>query len=133
MSLQYALPHHGHVPEYQQSGVPYVSSSHALVNTTAVEFTLPYVSRHVTIFNSGTTEVRVGFTQNGVDANPTANYFLVLANSQSPRLEIKTDKIFVRKDAGTAPNTVSIMAGLTGVDRSRFFPLTGSQGVEGVG
>ena len=133
MSLQYALPGHNHVPEYQASGVPWVSSSHAIVNTTAVEFVFPYVSRHFTIFNSGTTEVRVGFTQNGVDSNPNANYFLVLANSQSPRFEIKTDKVFVRKESGTDPSTVSIVAGLTGVDRSRFFHVTGSQGVTGVG
>ena len=133
MSLQYALPHHGHAAEYQTSGVPYVSSSHALTNTTPVEFKFPYVARHVTIFNSGTADVRVGFTANGVNSNPDANYFLVLANSQSPRLELKCDKIFVRKDSGTVENTVSVIAGLTGVTISRFFPVTGSEGVEGVG
>jgi len=134
MSLQYALPGHGHVPEYQASGVPFVSSSHALGDTTSFEFRFPYVTRHVTIFNSGSGAVRVGFTENGVNSSPNANYFQVVANSASPRLELKCDKIFIRKDVDDGQlNTVAVMAGLTGVDPSRFFLVSGSNGVEGVG
>lgn len=133
MSSNYPLPHHGHVPEYQQSGVPYVSSSHVLTDTTPVQFAFPYVARHITVFNSGTTDVRVGFTQNGVNSNPDANYFLVLPNDQSPRLEIKCDVVFIRKDAGTAPSKVSIVAALTNITLSHFFEVSGSNGVVGVG
>mgnify|MGYP003631760467 CR=1 FL=1 len=134
MSQQYAPPGHGMVSEYQAAGVPFVSSSASMVNANTVErFTFPYVTRHVTIFNSGSTPVRVGFTQNGVFSNPDSNYFLVLANSNTPRLELKCDEIFVRKDAGTDPNIVSIIAGLTTIPLKNFFTMSGSNGVVGVG
>jgi|APSaa5957512622_1039677.scaffolds.fasta_scaffold35059_4 hypothetical protein len=134
MSQQYAPPGHGMVSEYQAAGVPFVSSSASMVDTAPQKFTFPYVARHVTIFNSGSTPVRVGFTENGVNANPTeSNYFLVLAMSNTPRLELKCDEVFVRKDAGTDPNIVSIVAGLTTIPRKNFFTMSGSNGVVGVG
>lgn len=126
------VTHHGMVSEYQGSGVPYVSSS--LVSDTSVGvFNFPYVSRHFTVFNSGSGDVRVGFTQNGVNAAVDSNYFLVLANSQSPRLEVKCLQVFFRKNAGTAANNVSIVAGLTNVSQNQMFAVTGSNGVAGVG
>ena len=64
---------------------------------------------------------------------PDANYFLVLGNTTTPRLEIKCQDIFVRKDAGTDPSQVFLVAGLTNVTQDRFFAITGSNGVEGVG
>jgi len=134
MSQHYAPPGHGMVSEYQASGVPFVSSSASMVNTTVEKFTFPYVSRHITIFNSGSTPVRVGFTENGVNANPeNSNYFLVLGMSNTPRFELKCDEIFVRKDAGTDPNIVSVIAGMTNVPRKNFFVMSGSNGVVGVG
>jgi hypothetical protein len=94
---------------------------------------MPFVLRHFTIFNSGSGAIRVGFTENGIFSNPDANYFVVQGNSQTPRLEIKCMKVFVRKDEGTTANVVSIVAGLTNVTQDRFFAITGSNGVAGVG
>ena len=133
MSINYPKPHHGSTAEYQCSGVPFVTGTHILADTSVVKIHTPFVTRHFTITNSGTTDVRVGFTENGVNANPDANYFLVLGNTTTPRLEIKCQDIFVRKDAGTDPSQVFLVAGLTNVTQDRFFAITGSNGVEGVG
>ena len=132
-TLQYALPHHGMTSEYQSSGVPYVSSSHNLADTDPVTFEFPYVTRHFTVFNSGSNAIRVGFTQNGVFAAESANYFILQGDAVSPRMELKCDKLIVAKDEGTAPNKVSVIAGLTNISPIRFFAMTGSEGVAGVG
>ena len=132
-TLQYPLPHHGSVSEYQSSGVPYVSSSHTLSDTSVVIFEFPYVTRHFTIFNSGSNAIRVGFTQNGVSAAETANYFILQGEMVSPRMEIKCDKLVIAKDEGTQPNKVSVVAGLTNVALNKFFYVTGSNSVAGVG
>jgi hypothetical protein len=133
-TIQYALPHHGMTSEYQSSGVPYVITL-TVANTTAQLVELPYVARHFTVIHAtaGGSSVRVGFTQNGVDAAVTANYFLLEKGSISPRLELKCRKIFVRNDSGTTSNKISIICGLTNVAPSRFFAMTGSEGVAGVG
>lgn len=133
MSLNNPRPHHGFVPEYQASGVPFVSSSHDLTDTSVVKFSFPYVSRHMTIYNSGSAAIRVGFTENGVNSNPDANYFVVTGNNQSPRLELKCDSVFVRKDEGTSANKISVVAGITNIARDQFFAMTGSNDVAGVG
>jgi len=133
MSLNNPVVHHGMVSEYQASGVPYVSSSHTLTNTSVAQFSFPFVARHVTFFNSGSAAVRVGFTENGVNGNPNANYLLLVGNSQSPRLELKCDSVFVRKDEGTSSNVVSVVAGITNIPKNHFFAMTGSNGVTGVG
>jgi len=133
MAINYAYPSHGSTAEYQCSGVPYVTGTHELVDTTVSRLSVPYVTRHFTVFNSGSGEVRVGFTENGVNSQPDANYFLVRADSESPRLEIKCQNVFVRKHQGTAPNVVTVVFALTNVTQDRFFSVTGSNGVDGVG
>jgi len=133
MAINYAYPSHGSVGEYQCSGVPYVTGTHALTDTSVVRMAVPYVTRHFTVFNSGSTAIRVGFTENGVNSEPDANYFLVRGDSESPRLEIKCQNVFVRKDEGTSPSKVSVVFALTNVTQDRFFSVTGSNGVDGVG
>ena len=132
MSISYALPHHGMASEYQCSGVPYVVSI-TVDSTSVTKIHFPFVARHFTLLSSGTTVVRAGFTENGVNSNPAPHYIPVLPNTSTPRFEIKCQDIFLRNDSGTATNMVTIVAGLTNVTQDRFFSVTGSNGVEGVG
>jgi len=134
MALQYALPSHGASSEYQCSGVPYVITL-TVANTTEQEVSFPFVTRHFTVIHAttGGSSVRVGFTNNGVDGAEDENYFLLEKGSSSPRLEIKCQKLWVRNETGTTSNKVSIVAGLTNVTQDRFFAVTGSNGVAGVG
>ena len=129
-------PHHGMVSEFQTSGIPYVTSSAANeVTTTAINVKFPYVSRWVQVFNtdgSVNDTLRVGFTQNGVDSNPTANYFILSGTKDSGRLELKCTNLWL-KQHGANPTSFSVMAGLTNVKPNRFFSMTGSNGVDGVG
>jgi len=130
MSSYWPKANHGMVAEYQQSGVPYVTSSHA--TSDGESFIFPFVTRWVMIANDSGADIKVGFTQNGIDSNPFDNYLVVKDGVWTDRLELKCQRIFV-KGTYSAGNQFSILAGLTNVEPSQFFAMTGSKGVAGVG
>ena len=127
MSTKVPLPNHNSSAEYLQSGIPYVTSSHDMDNNSVVQVSFPTVSRWFIIKNNDATAANTlsfGFTQNGVNSNPTANHFIVNGGDQTERLEIKTKDVFIKANAEDVK--FSLIAGLTGVPASSFPTLTGS-------
>lgn len=135
---QWPSSNHNDVDQYVGSPFPYVTGS-VVVGTTPVEIKFPYVTRWVVVTNDGDSsngQLRVGFTENGVNANPAAqtNYFLLpslTGSCSSGRLELKLDRMFVRADAGTTLCTV--LAGYTSIPVGDFPTLTGSANFTGIG
>jgi hypothetical protein len=133
-------------PAYQMSGTPYCITIDTVSHTTAIAVNFPFVTRWVVISarDDAAGAVRVGFSENGVNTNPIANYFLLeLAsdgtgaagsrfNVLSPRLELRCKTLWIRGDAA-ALDKVSIIAGLTGIDEGAFPTLSGSDGFSGIG
>lgn len=132
-----------YVPAYQVSGTPFVKTVTS-VSTTAVKISFPGVTRWVIVSAQDDEQLvlRVGFSENGVDANPSGeNYYYRLdlvsdaASTENfiattPRLELRCKEIFLRSASGTISN-VSIIAGVTGIEE---FPiLSGSKGFKGIG
>ena len=136
MSSNWPSPAHNFVPEYQQSSIPFVTSSAINeIADTAIKVTFPYVTRWVQVFNTDSTAgdtLRVGFTQNGVNAAVTANYFILSGGQSTERLELKCREIWFRRN-GSNNASFSLIAGLTNVPSGSFPALTGSNGVDGVG
>ena len=132
-------PHHGMVSEYQTSGVPFVTSSitNEAGGTTPICIQFPFVTRWIVVHNTNKTNgdtLRIGFTSNGVKGvNGLKNYFLLDGLEQTPRLELKCDKIWFLADDGAKPCGFSVVAGLTNVTSDNFFLVSGSNGVAGVG
>ena len=126
-------PHHGMVSEYQASGVPFVTSSAAgEAQTTPIQVTFPYVTRWVQVFNTDINgDLRVGFTQNGVNGGPTKNFVVLNKTNQTARWEVKCTSLWLRNNGTNS--TFSIIAGLTNVSAEQFFLMSGSNGVAGVG
>lgn len=129
--------HHNSVPEYQLSGVPFVTSSTANeVGTTPIEVNFPFVTRWVEIRNTGAlnadNSIRVGFTEAGVQAASSSNYYVLSGALSTTRWELRCNKLWFRQHGGSTSG-FSLVAGLTSVDESRFFELTASLGFEGVG
>ena len=128
MSLRNPTPNANFVPEYQISGVPYVTSSAAGEVTsqdTPIRLDFPEVTRWITIYNSSSAGLRVGFTANGARGVNTANFFVVKAGATTPRMELRCKTLYFTKDSGTA-TSFNVIAGLTRI-RSDVFPiLTGS-------
>ena len=130
-------------PAYQASGTPWCETL-TDVTTTAVRINFPYVTRWITVSarDGAQGALRIGFSENGVKANPTANYFLLELtaddsgddryNGQTPRLELRCKSIWVRGDAATV-DRVSVIAGLTGITEGAFPTLSGSNDFDGIG
>ena len=133
---QWVSSNHNNADEYVGSSLPFCSGNMTISNSTVTRISFPYVTRWITVFNNtadGGNGVRVGFTENGINANPSSNsnFFVVPADSASPMLEVKCYKIFLLGVGGNA--TVSMVAGYTNIPLSQFLNLTGSQNFSGVG
>jgi|TARA_R110000824_G_scaffold46289_16_gene133183 hypothetical protein len=129
------------------SGIPYVTSSAAdevvsaadvngtTIMPTAVHF--PQVTRFFVIKAFGTSNLRVGFSENGVmnpagsistDDETHRNYFLIDKDQiEGVRLEVRCTDLFFLSDGATGnESSFSILAGLTGIDAGQFPILTGT-------
>jgi len=136
---QWASSNHNNADEYVGSSLPFVTGS-LVLSTTPFQIKFPYVTRWIVVSNThATVEMRFGFTENGVNANPAANSNYFLLNAQdtgdgmqaTPMLEVKCTSIWVRSDAGTG--ACSVIAGYTNIPKNQFLNLTGSENFSGVG
>ncbi len=149
-------------PAYEVSGVPYVTSSAAKeVGSTAVRVSFPFVTRWLEIVNTGTEELRIGFTKNGVEGKGAATLpdDVIFSGSKSEEVDNVAvngrKNFFILAGSGSSGNymgrarwelrcsdvffasqgvgtSFSICAGLTTIPRDSL-NLTGSQGFLGVG
>lgn len=119
----------GNLPSFQVSGTPFViTSDEGGVTDSPLKLSFPEVTRWVTINNLSAAPMRVGFSENGINAVEDSNYFVLSGSTISPRLEIKCKELYFRRH--TAANcTVSVFAGLTNIRSSEMFDLSGSLGI----
>lgn len=120
------------VGSFQVSGMPFTSGS--VDASTAVSVQFPYVTRWLYVVNNGAADVRVGFSQLGVEGT---NYFTVHATASgkipvSPRLELKITEVWL-----SGSDDVDVVAGLTTVPVDRITAISPSgsnwSGSAGVG
>jgi len=125
MSYNNPVMSEGFVPAYQVSGTPFVTSS-SVTSTAAVYF--PFVTRFFTVQNRSALELRVGFTQLGVQGN---NFFVVPSGS-SYTAELRVDRLFLSSSTAASIPFV-VLGGLTSIPTNNFQIVTGSSGFNGVG
>jgi len=130
---QWVSSNHNNADEYVGSSLPFTTGSFVTADAVGTKINFPYVTRWIQVFNAGAGAVRVGFTKNGVEANPVSNsnYFVIPAAEQSARLEIKCTELWVAGHGATP--TISLVAGYTNIPKGRFLNLTGSEGFKGIG
>ena len=136
--MQWPNPGLGSVGSYQMSGIPYATSSLTVPanNTAALKIQFPYVTKFVTIINTGsatTPVLRVGFSALGTSGSGT-NYFS-LAYGESYTGEWRLEDLFLISNTA-AQTSASIIAGLTPIPRGvPSFVATGNNwsGSSGVG
>ena len=120
------------VNSYQLSGIPYVTGSTGAAETIAAkEFKFPYVTRFVTLSNSGNAsdeQLILTFTANGSSVNPKNN-FICPVNS-SVTLDVRCKSVFITT---TAEMFWSLCGGLTMIPTGSFPVLSGSNGFKGIG
>ena len=147
-------PAHNYVPEYQQSGIPFVRKI-TLIDGTAVALNFDFLTRWIIIKNTSNAGITFGFNGDvnqginedtainvsaaGIDLDPQdagghkytrVPFVSLAAGAETQRLELKCKQIFFK---GAENNTIEVIAGLTNI-RSLDFPdqkaANGFTGVE---
>ena len=123
----------GNVGSYQVSGTPFATGSIDASTATKIEF--PHVTRWIYIKNNGTTDVKLGFSENGVEDSNFITIHHTHTNQldgHSPVLELKVTEIWLLGSAN-----VDVLAGLTSIDNNRITNISPSgsnwSGSAGVG
>ena len=113
--MQWTEPGYNHMPAYQVSGLPYVTSSTA-TDTPPFKVSFPYITKFITIRADGGS-LDIGFTLNGTN---NSNHF-VLPNNGVLTMEVRVKEMYIK---GTS--TFHLVAGLTGIPTASIPNLTGS-------
>ena len=113
----------GYAAEYQVSALPFVTNSIAGASTTT-RIMFPFVTKFVTVKNTGANYLRVGFTNNGV-LNGGNSFSLSPSGSYTGEWRIKD--LFLLSSTGTT--TFETIAGLTSISRDDMPFLSGSGAV----
>ena len=118
------------VGSYQLSGIPWVTSSLSVPGnaSSSLRVTFPNITKFVIVKNTdANSDVSVGFSARGVET--TKNYF-ALAPSESLSADLRVKNLFLLS-ATTASATVTILAGMTGIDSGQLINnnWSGSAGV----
>ena len=103
------------VGSYQVSGIPYLSGAIDATTGDLAKLDFPYVTRWIQITNSGSLALNYSFSQMGPATTP-GNMGIVLANSTTPRMEVKVTQLFL---TGGVAEGVYVAAGLTNLNISR--------------
>ena len=125
----------GHVPSFQASARPYLTSSLDVPANTEdpIEVSFETVTRFVVITNntpatSTNVPMRFGFSANGVKGVENNNYG-ILNNGESFEAELKVVSVYLLSNSVNNA-TASVIAGLTGIDNQRLVDnWSGSSGV----
>lgn len=117
----------GNVGSYQVSSIPWVTSSLAVNSSTnnVVEVSFPKVTKFIVVKNETANSIKVAFSQNGLT---TSNNYFILGDNESFSADFRVTKMFLR--GVTAASTVTIIAGLTGIEAGALASnWSGSSGV----
>lgn len=120
----------GNAASYQVSGIPWVSSSLSVPasGSTPLEISFPQVTKSIIVKNAstGSVQMRVGFSENGV--KNTSNFF-ILSGGESFAADLKVTRVYLMSNNGTAL-TASVIAGLTNIPATELTNnWSGSAGV----
>jgi len=126
MAFKHYSPGIGAVGSYQVSGIPWVSGS-TLASGEEMQITFPFVTRAVTVAQSGSVGlVRVHFVSTGSMAATSKNYWEMNSNEDALTMNVKCKEIYISNGDGGNATGFQLFAELTRIDTQRMFALTGS-------
>lgn len=130
-TMFYNRPGIGNAASYQVSAIPWASASLVVPasGSNTLEVTFPQVTKSIIVKNAstGSVNMRVGFSHNGVVSSN--NYFLLSAG-ESFAADLKVTRLYLMSNNGTAL-TATIIAGLTNINATEL--TTNWSGSAGVG
>jgi hypothetical protein len=150
MGLRNAEPGSNYVPAYQVSGIPSALTLTSLVADRPIRVDFPSVTRWIIISAAESSkinaEIKIAFSEHGINGVEQDNFFILPLSSLvdtaltdgvsivSPVIEVRCKSIWVMATTNNIA-AVSILAGVTGINNSKFPILSGSvrAGQTGIG
>jgi len=116
----------GNVASYQASGHPWVSGSNALSHASdEIQITFPYVTKSITVAQSGSGNLRIHFAPTGnMGPGTPNNYWQLDSDEDSITMNVKCSSIYLSPGTGTPG--FQVFAELTRIETARMFELSGS-------
>ena len=133
------------VGSYQVSGTPWVTgsaSTTSFIDDRTTRFQFPYVTKSLTVINTGLNNVRLHFQSgsgvtidatdgaqvagsSGDDVQGKFHYITVLPENGSVTMDVKCKEIYLSNHSG-GTSGFQVFAELTGIPSARMYSLTGS-------
>jgi hypothetical protein len=111
-----------HVGSYQVSGIPFVTGNLTVPasGSTPLKIEFPYVTQWVSVTNTDSKHVRLGFSEQGVK-NGGSNYVLIHENTKPTfnMYNLKLTEVYLLSDTGQSVINFSLVAGLTNIPVGR--------------
>lgn len=122
------------VGSYQVSGMPFASGSLTIPasGSTPLKIEFPYVTQWISVTNTNSKHVRLGFSENGVK-NGGHNYVLIHEDNHPAEhtYNLKLSELYLLSDTGQSVANFSVVAGLTNIPVERINNLSGSDDIVG--
>jgi hypothetical protein len=117
------------VGSYQVSGHPFLTGSKNMGSAgTEHKISFPFVTKNVTVINSGSAdkEIKVHFTANSTNDDALANehYIALNTNEDSFTFDVKCKEIYVTNTVASAG--FMLFASLTSIHTGSMYALTGT-------
>ena len=113
------------VAQFQVSALPFVTgtASSEITSGTAISIKFPYVTQwfQVSCITNNASDVRVGFTRNGV---LDGNHFTLTGGTSTAVLPIQCTELWFSAEKDSPK--IHLIAGLTEIPSGSFLPLTGT-------
>jgi len=128
------------VGSYQVSGMPFATGNLTIPasGSTPLKIEFPYVTQWVSVTNTNSKHVRLGFSENGVK-NGGNNYVLIHEDNHPTEhlYYLKLSELYLLSDTGQTVANFSVIAGLTNIPVARINNISPSgsnwSGSSGVG
>tara|TARA_R110002110_G_scaffold24247_5_gene91165 strand:+ start:1137 stop:1535 length:399 start_codon:yes stop_codon:yes gene_type:complete len=117
----------GNVGSYQASGHPWLSGSIAMPSPGEIKIDFPYVTKSITVAQSGSGNLRVHFVPTGSMNAPVDGgcFWQLDSDEDAITLNVKCAHLYLSAAPGGNPG-FQVLAELTRIDKNRMFALTGS-------
>ena len=111
------------VGSYQVSGMPFATGSLTIPasGSTPLRIEFPYVTQWISVTNTNSKHVRLGFSENGVK-NGGNNYVLIHEDNHPAEhtYYLKLTELYLLSDTGQSVANFSVIAGLTNIPVGRI-------------
>lgn len=122
------------VGSYQVSGRPFATGSLTIPASGSIPLKIefPYVTQWISVTNTNSKHVRLGFSENGVK-NGAHNYVLIHEDNHpvDHTYNLKLSELYLLSDTGQSVANFSVVAGLTNIPVERINNLSGSDDIVG--